>query len=267
MMRVARSAGPVLALALGTAACEANNPFYLQPMAPLEAGMDMAAGPASAAVTISFRRPTEEERASLRQEGMALNQTLPWLRAKDIAISVLYTVTNLSGREGRATIAIDGASEFASYDAAALRAAALMANPNEDDVPTYYSLIQTKPLPVPAGGSMTGTLREDDFAEAALDLDAIGRWMAEPTSVLINRSPVSRIGLEMVPTDLVVPALFQVKVSFSATTHMRLSFLVRVRDGQNVLIEKEGQGEVFAPRPPAYMPMPAMMMPAPMMMP
>ena len=102
-------------------------------------------------------------------------------------------------------------------------------------------------------------MREDDLAEAALDLDAIGRWTAVPASVLINRSDVNAIGLEKVPRNVVIPALYQVKVGFAATTHMRLTFLVRVRDEDRQLAH--GADAAFAPRPMAYAPPPPMMTP------
>jgi hypothetical protein len=250
-MREAGIAPLLCALGLA-AACEANNPVYVPPMGPLEVGQPggMAAS-ASSTVTLGFRNPTEEERALLRSEGQRLMQPLPWLRADHVAVSVLYTITNVDSKRGEARLEINGASEFASYDAAALRAAALMANPDEDEV-VVFSLIQPTPVRLAAGESVSGTVREDDFREAALDLDAIGRWMAEPTSVLINRSDVNPVGLDKLPARLVLPALYQVQVTFSATAHMRLEFMVRVRDEKKQLLEPGG--EPFAPMPRAYMP-------------
>jgi hypothetical protein len=102
------------------------------------------------------------------------------------------------------------------------------------------------------GQVYSGSVREDDFDEAALDLDAIGRFGATPASVLINRSEVNPIGLEMIPTGYVRPAFFRVQVTFSATTHMRLEFLLRVRDDAQQL--QRHQGAVFEPDPPAYVP-------------
>jgi hypothetical protein len=127
-------------------------------------------------------------------------------------------------------------------------------------------LMAPTPVAVDPHESVSGTIGEDDFAEAALDLDAIGRWMAVPAQVLINRSEANPIGLEQVPKSLVLPALYRVNVYFSATQHMRMEFLVRVRDEDRQL--RGGQGNAFTPQPRAYMPpalmmmMPAAMMPA-----
>ena len=46
---------------------------------------------------------------------------------------------------------------------------------------------------VQPGETRSGVIREDDFAEAELDLDAIGRWMASAAAVLINASEVNAV--------------------------------------------------------------------------
>ena len=92
-----------------------------------------------------------------------------------------------------------------------------------------------------AGASYSGIVREDDFAEGELDLDALGRWNdADPASptfagVLINRSDVNPIGLNLVPPNLVVPAMFEVDVRLESTVPMRVEYYVRVRDDDDRL--------------------------------
>jgi hypothetical protein len=240
-------------LAFGSVACSANEPFYFPAPAPMEVGGGMDQ-PTALSVTIDlpFRRPTEEQLARLQQESDRRMVQVPWLRAEDVSLSLLYTVTNLGDETGSARLEIDGASEFASYDTQALRAAGAMADPDAEEE-TVLALIRPKPLLLDPGQVFSGTIREDDFDEAALDLDAIGRFGATPASVLINRSEANPIGLEMIPPGYVRPALFRVQVTFSATTHMRLEFLVRVRDDASQL--QRQQGEVFQPDPPAYVPM------------
>jgi hypothetical protein len=72
--------------------------------------------------------------------------------------------------------------------------------------------------------------------------------------VLINRSDVNPIGLEMVPKNAIVPALFEFDVTFSADKHMSCSFLVRVRDDDGRLYQK-GSDALFMPNPTTYAPM------------
>ena len=70
-----------------------------------------------------------------------------------------------------------------------------------DAAATTRSLLPARSTTVPqtagAGASFSGIVREDDFAEGELDMDALGRWndadTASPTfaGVLINRSEVN----------------------------------------------------------------------------
>jgi hypothetical protein len=256
-MRWHRLLGPFTCAVLG--ACGVNNPTYFAPpMGPIETGQgDPPAGEITSVVTLPFREPFENERARLRESSDALGFREPWLRRDQVAISVQYSITNLDRRPGKAQVFVDGANEFTNYDRAALQAAAQAAAMNNDEV-VVLPLIQSIPIEVRPGETKSGTIREDDFAEAELDLDAIGRWMAEPAAVLINFSEVNPIGLEQVPPNDVVPALFQVSVSLVADRRMRLDFLVRVRDARERLLDLANASAAFSPEPRGYMP------PAPM---
>ncbi len=85
-----------------------------------------------------------------------------------------------------------------------------------NDAPQYIPLIPVTPQMLAPGQTVSGTVREDDFNEAELDLDALGRWMAPFNAVLINNSQVNPIGLSMVPPNVVIPALIEIDVSFTA---------------------------------------------------
>lgn len=249
-----------LLIAVGGAACGVNNPTYFQPtMGAVESGQPDAGGEVTSVVTLPFRDPTDVESAKLDDDSNALGFRAPWLRRDQVAISVEYTVTNLTDKDGRAQILVDGADEFTSYDRAAINAAIAMQMLRDEDKPVVLSLIQGIPFAVPAGASKSGTIREDDFAEAELDLDAIGRWMATPASVLINFSEVNGAGLQKVPPAEVVPAMFRVAVTLASEQHMRLDFLVRVRDTKNRLLDLDHAGDAFAPKPKAYTPPPPAM--------
>jgi hypothetical protein len=250
------------ALAGLSAGCGINNPTYFTPpMGAVESGQPDAGGEITSVVTLPFRGPTDVESAKLDQDSANLGFREPWLRRDQVAVSVEYTVTNLDTKDGKAQILVDGADEFSSYDRAAINAAIAMQALNNEDKPVVLSLIQGIPFEVPAGGSTGGTIREDDFAEAELDLDAIGRWMATPASVLINFSEVNGVGLDKVPAAEVVPAMFKVAVTLVTDLHMRLDFLVRVRDSKNRLLDLDHAGDAFAPQPKAYTPPPPMAAP------
>jgi hypothetical protein len=234
------------------ASCSANEPIYFPAPMPLEVGGGGDEPAASTvSITLPFRPPTPEELMALRADSARRMVDTPWLRADDVALSLLYTITNLGDRPASARLEIDGASEFAAYDTQALRAAAALDPEGEED--TVLALIRPTPVLLAPGEVYKGIVREDDFEEAALDLDAIGRFAATPASVLINRSEANPIGLEMVPPEHVRPAFFRVQVGFSAGSHMRLEFLLRVRDDAHQLLRE--QGTPFEPTPMTYVPM------------
>jgi hypothetical protein len=242
---------------LAAGGCGANNPTYFEPAMPLEVGQPGSpTRAASLTVAPTYRPPDGDEQRALDAESAGRPVRAPWIRTSEVALQLQYTLRNLSDKAAVVRLSVDGASEFASYDAEALRAAALMANPMGDQ-PTVFSLIQPTPIELRPNEVKSGVIREDDFAEAALDLEAIGRYMTEPTSVLINRSDVSPVGLERVDRALPLPQLVQVKVGLAATAHVHLEVLLRVRD-QEPRLQKGGDG-AFAPMPTAYAP-PAMMM-------
>jgi hypothetical protein len=245
------SLGWLCATLVVAAGCDSpNTPTYFPAMGPLglEAGK-MGAAEATATFPIPFRAPSDIERKILADEGARLKFTMPWLRQDKVGVSVQYTLRNLADKSGTARITVNGSSEFANYDVAAQRMAiAAMGLPQQQqDEIVIPSLIQPAPLRLEAGEVVSGVIREDDFAEAALDLDAIGRWMARPASVLINRSEVNPIGMEKVPQGLIVPALFRVYLTLTASVPIRIEFTVRVRDGKDQLLA--GDAVEFKPMP------------------
>jgi hypothetical protein len=254
-MRRCRPLLLVLLGAAGGAGCNGvNNPTYFTPpMGALETQQGDAGAQAAATVTLPFRSPTEKEQAKLDEQTGALGFDSPWLKREEVALSIQYSITNLGGAPGTAQILVDGANEFTSYDSAALRAAAEMAVANNDEV-VVLPLIATIPVQIAPGETKSGIIREDDFAEAELDLEAIGRWMAPPAAVLINFSEVNPIGLEAVPANKVVPAMFQVIVTLAAQQPMRLEFLVRVRDSKDRLLDLARAGDAYTPQPMGYTP-------------
>jgi hypothetical protein len=217
------------------------------------------------------------EQRQRQMESDRLGYEVPWLREDRVHVEILYAVTNQDDRDGMFTVGLDGASEFTRYDQAEIAAAFEAAG--ED--PVLISLVQMKPEELGAGKTFKGTIREDDLHEASLDIDAMGRFMAPFAAVLINRSEVDPVGLEIVPPNnapeclgtripctgntgavfyaptLIRPALWELTVNFVADRRMRLEFLARVRDDDSRLLE-EGQ-QAFTPDPATFTPEVTMM--------
>ena len=253
------AAGLALAVCAGGSACNMNEPSYYPAPAPVEIGGAAAMADPYATVELPFRPPRTDEQQSLRDESMRKGFAVPWLRTDNVSVSVLYTITNLGDKPATAKLELDGASEFANYDVVALRAAAALAKMNNQTEIEVLPLLETAPVALAPGAQVTGMLREDDFDEAALDLDALARFGATPATVIINNSKKSNVGLENLPREHVRPALYRVRAALVGTGHLRLEVVVRVRDEASQLLTSGGSP--FAPNPPAYAP--PMMPPAP----
>jgi hypothetical protein len=244
------------ALALG---CQSlNEPIYIAAPAKLVGtGADMNGAPSrvKGSVVLRFRQPSAAERKSLDDQGRQLGFDVPWLQRRNIHLELLYTVTNLDpAKTATFQVAVDGANEFTKYDEDAVAQAFVSANQK----PVFVALMAPTPRTLGPSQVFQGVLREDDFVEGSLDLDAMGRWstgaaVAPFPAVLINRSDVNPIGLDKVPANVVIPAMQEVDVTLVSDTPMQVEFMVRVRDDNDQLLHESGD-RLFAPTPAVFMP-------------
>jgi hypothetical protein len=205
-------------------------------------------------MSLRFRNPTMVEQQTLDMQTAALGFDVPWIQRDHIHIEMTYQVTNTDSMDGTWSIGIDGANQYTKYDENIVAMTLGMGN---NDPPQYIPLIPVTPQILAAGQTVSGTVREDDFNEAELDLDAIGRWMAPFNAVLINNSQVNPIGLSMVPANVVIPALIEVDVNFTADAAMACNYDIRVRDDNDQLLH-DSADTLFSPTPTLFVP------PAPM---
>ena len=248
--------------AAGLAACNANDPVYYTcddnpRCTPTMSGLEVDGMGTEAKQTIQlkFRTPTAAEEKQRQNDSATLMYEVPWLREDRVHIELRYSVTNYGDSEGTFSLNLDGASEFYRYDEEAVAAAFTAANEKPPEIGGLMTVIKQTLSP---GEVYQGTVREDDFSEASLDLEAMGRFMGNFLALLINRSDMSPLGLEMVPPKLIRPALWEITPRFNADQHMGCQFLVRVRDDDRRLWE-DGDPELM-PNPETYMPV-VMMMP------
>jgi hypothetical protein len=247
-----------LLLGLGLASCGTNEPRYFPGAMPLE--VDGSGMEAKQTLQVPFRQATNAEEASRQKLISSLGYPVPWLRDDRVHVELRYTITNLGDSEAAFLLNIDGASEFARYDEDAVAAAFVAA---DMDAPSPRGLFQVRPpaQSLAPGEVLQGAVLEDDFHEMALDLDAMGRWMAPNfPAVLLYRSDANNaqsaatnaVEYAMVPPDLIRPALWEITPRFNSTQPMRCEFLVRVRDDDQRLWE---DGDVqFLPTPTTYTP-------------
>ena len=262
-MKECRARGPLLPLTLTLLApvafgCQGmnNTPIYFaSPVMPALAvtGMNDAMGNeprAENGMTLQFRNPTDAEQKALDMQTATLGFDVPWIERDHVHIEMTYQVTNTDSKDGIFGIDIDGANQYTMYDENIVAMTLGMGN---NDPPQYIPLIPVTPQLLAAGQTFSGTVREDDFNEAELDLDAIGRWMAPFNAVLINNSQVNPIGLSMVPPNVVIPALIEIDVSFTANAQMTCTYDIRVRDDNDQLLH-DAADTLFAPTPTLFVP-------------
>jgi hypothetical protein len=255
-----------LAMSTSLACSDINTPIYLGPPEGMPSpileiqGTEMIPRVTNN-VTLRYRAPNTTEQAALDSASAALKNAdpmhreilVPWVARDKIHLEVLFTVKNLDTDPGMFDVVVDGANQYTKYDENVVAAAIGQGN----DKAVYLPLLSLHPMlptTLAPGATYQGVMREDDFAEAEADLDAMGRWMAPFASVLINRSDVDPVGLEMVPPNVVTPALVEVDVTLTADKHMTCEWTLRVRDDDDRLWHVTGDAH-FHPTPTLFEPM------------
>lgn len=267
----------VLALAAGGLGCQAmNTPLYFNGTMTLELTGQEDPPRIKDALALRFRNPTMKEQQDLDARRAAADPVkIPWISRDHVHVEVSFMVKNLDTEAGQFDFMVDGATEFIKYDEDVAAAATAGANQQ----PNYIPLMQSRPQLLAAGATYTGIVREDDFAEAESDLDAMDQAAVfaqveaaklDPNNpdappfpaVLILRSDVMSTGMQAMtlytkdhPGMLVVPAIVEVDVTFTATKHMVATYLVRVRDDDDQLLHDTGDTR-FAPTPAVFSPPP-----------
>jgi hypothetical protein len=248
--------GSALLVALSTGCV--NTPLYFDGPQPILAAAGNDDPLPGNGLTLRFRNPTADEKKNLDAQSAALGFKVPWIQRDHVHLELTYLVTNTSDppATGDFNLMVDGANEFTKYDVTVTASALQQGN---NDPPTYLPLMSSSVQTLAPRATYSGLIREDDFAEAELDLDALGRWLGPGTfaGVLINLSSVNPVGLEMVPRTEVVPALIEVDVHLQSSVAMTVNYVLRVRDDNDQLLHDSGD-TLYQTTPTLFQP-PAMM--------
>jgi hypothetical protein len=218
------------------AACGCNNPVYLAETAPIPTmPVMMGTGQAGSALyVLPVRRPTAAERQALAQLQMVnkLTMPVPWAQARDFDIEIEFSVANLDKQPITAYVTVDGGNEYGDY----VPMLYIDPNANADDQTPPPPLIAEQPLVVQPGQTATGTIREDQTQESALNLEAITRYpdpagvRNTPFMVIEHLSSVSPIGRAGVPAHDITPAHVRFAIGYSTDGKAQMDYTVRVRD-------------------------------------
>lgn len=213
------------AVALVALGCT-DDPVYVQAPMPIEVGADGTTTTATGSVTLPIRLETTaeaEERAALATD---LGVMVPFVTRDDLELSVEWTVKNLSDADGVARVQMNGANEWFGYNPAAF-----VVDVEEEEQPP--PLTGDVPIDVPAGGARSGVYREDQLAEASLDLELITRGGFTPfAAVLETQEDMDEMtdAAGMTVPSGAFASLVRVDMILIADRHMVLEYAVRVRD-------------------------------------
>jgi hypothetical protein len=250
-----------------------NNPTYLTQKRPLETMADPMGGGFAADTdlyVLPIRQPTMEERTALNDEQRAkmLMMDVPWVGTRDFAVQIEYSLKNLDDGRTTVTFSVSGGNEFGDY------VPDLYVDPNaqEEDQQPPPPLLGGTPIELTGHETRLGVIREDQISEASLDLEAITRYpangdvLATPFMVIAHDSTASRIGLDAIPANDVVPLMVRFQLNLSASGHVVCDYNVRVRvlgDPDDKLGEPGARGlyvstaaTLTPPAEPNPMPMP-----------
>jgi hypothetical protein len=270
-----------VALGLGLIGC-ANDPEYIPAPKPLDAGVADPTTPNKLTEgKDSLLLPFKKESAADQKTRAALAKTLapitvPYVKVGDIEVEIEWMIENLDAKDGTASIELNGANEYFSYDPTIINL-----TPNDDEAPPTPGLADPAPVAVPAKGSVTGLFTEDQVREASIDLDQITRGNISPfratLTVSKNASNFQPLSAPVIPTTPntdpppqtnvgnPIPReafayMTRIDLVFKPTTHMTLTYNVRVRDLRGImddLLLSAKPAELATFTPAVYNPTPA----------
>ena len=225
----------VAALIVAASAC-VNDPAYIQPADPVEVaipGSDIDI--ATTSLLLPVRTETDMEAADRAAVAEQLGVDVPFVRLEDIDMQLEWTLKNLSDAEASARIHVNAANEWFAFVPLAF-----VIDPEEDPEPP--PLMGDTPVQVPALGTITGTFREDQLREAAIDLELITRGATNPIAAVLNiheeMKEFSNVEGTTVPLNAFAH-IIRLDIELRSAQHMVLEFALRVRSDDRTLLHDE----------------------------
>lgn len=224
----------------------------------LEAGIDDGMGGVTTEVKGSVHIPvkpeadwkiTDRQRRTELQEQVDPAIEVPIYRLEHYDISVDWTVTNLTDQTSQFRVDLNGANEGFTYDPSMI-----ILDPTDDEAPPTPPLAGNIPIDIGPNAVVSGTFREDQLVEAAIDLDQVSRGNINPFRATLTTSRhddsfqpvtpydyVNMTGGE--PTGPAVPSvawrqLVRIDIVFKPLAHMKIDYTVRVREHTDVIHEE-----------------------------
>jgi hypothetical protein len=171
--------------------------------------------------------PSSAELAALRdgakQYKMLPFPRLPWVERGDLELQVDFTLSNLDDKPHDADVIINGANEFHEYVPGV--------SVNEDAILPLHSQWE-RGYTLAAKSRITGTVREEEFDEAAVDLATVVNGAPNSDEVVYFQNKSGSDPRSMMYIPPVIPGLTALRLGVRTTESMSvlLEATVRVRD-------------------------------------
>lgn len=183
-------------------------------------------------IPFEFREPTEDELEALNDTGGVdiPYATLPFVQRDDIAVQIDWTLSNLADVSVTATVQVNAINEFHEYQPGIQVV--------DDELVVDFSNWE-RSIRLAPGERRTGTIREEELDEAAVDLATVVNGAPNANQIVFfeNQSAHDRRAQMFIPD--VVPALTGVRVGLRSTAAqpLLLELTVRVRDERQILVQ------------------------------
>jgi hypothetical protein len=243
----------LLVAALLASACT-DDPVYVESTGAIEVGADDVTFTATSSTALPVRLEHQKEATCRAEKSAELGVMVPYVLRDDLDLSVEWTLKNLSDAPAVARVQLNGANEMFGY-----LPLAFVVDPEEEEAPP--PLAGDVPFEMEPGETRDGVFREDELAEASLDLELITRGGVSPFAALLEvdegMDEFDAAGVA-VPSDTYA-SLVRVDLVLVADQHMVLEYTIRVRDHRDPhLLHSEladaPPGELTAFAPADYSP-------------
>jgi hypothetical protein len=197
-------------------------------------------------VELPIRVPTETALEDLRQAAGNFENLpfprMPWVERDDFAIEVDFTLSNLDDTEREVAVIINGFNEFDEYVPAAM----VVDDEVQFDFSQWERLYELEPLE-----RRNGTVREEEFDEAAVDLATVVNGAPNSNAVVFFENKSSRDERSRPYIPEVIPGLAGFRIGLRATAAGRivLDASVRVRDPGDRLANEDDTPFMVMPEP------------------
>lgn len=220
--------------------------FHTFAMTPDTAPFAVAEGTAvflvEQTVELPIREPRQEVFDALSNipEGYVIPYArLPWIERHDYEIQIDYTVINLEDSERRVAIVLNGGNEFHEYFPGVIV--------DDDEVIVEFSGWE-RTVVLPPLGRDTGTIREEEIDEIAVDLATVVNGVMNANLIVHPNSHSAHDprAIPFIPT--VVPALVALRLGVRAeidaddedmpppAPNLVLEWTIRVRDPNDRIV-------------------------------